>query len=196
MKYFVVFLLLLSVVSAFEYIDPGQPYSLTNVPKCYGDIEVKVDQQLTYDDAYYIIGCTQKINGRWKCSCDNVESHDLRIVPHVNYTNEFDVTAQYYVEPISGHEDDVTVVHSARRTLNFNNLRATYERPKEGFNWPEFPKGLDVVIIIFSIILVVGLFVGFTYLIVKVFFVDDEPVSDQLDDIELEEEFEELFKEI
>lgn len=170
-------------MNAVEYVDPGSQYTVTTVPICYDQIEIKVRGQVESNESLYsFVGCDQTKKDRWVCDCLSADAHEIILVTKPNITNEYDITVQYYTEPLRNIED-VNTRHSATRTFNYNDIKVTFYRPDEkkssGFFFPALPEGSQMTIIIFAILLLFGMFIFFVYVTFKVFFMDEKPKKEE-----------------
>jgi len=145
-----------------EAIPAGENYNFTKVPECFGDITIKVRAKTAFTTGEYnIANCNRAGTDDewqlWKCHCGFSES--IFLETNANTTNNYDIVVEYYIEPVNFtnvNETNPTKIdidnHSARRTLNFNNLSVGPFVEKKIFKMPEFSGGYMIATFITAIV--------------------------------------------
>lgn len=150
----VVFICLIQLVNGYT---AGELYTVTNITKCYGDLQIKVRGSDDIQDGEYdIVGC-QKENDLWTCDCESVNS--VNILTKDDTNNVYDITIEYYVAPITGDNTSVVTDEDNKRTKQFTNIGFKSLKKKESLKIPEFTGGFVILGIIGGVIIFIILIV-------------------------------------
>ncbi len=175
----VVFLCLIYTISAYT---AGEVYTVTNVSKCYGDLQVKVrSSDGIVDDEYSIVDCGTDDDNLWTCSC-NDDGNGIQILTNANITNVYDITVEYYIAPLV--DNDNISNDSNKRTKQFTNIGFKSVKKEEPFRLPAFEGGGVILGVVGGIILFIALAV---FLLWKFVFKGEGDISDRQMDKEIDD---------
>lgn len=143
-------------------LDSGTPYNVFEIPKCYGDSLVKIRAYNNIsNDKYSFDGCSKtscvqcKDNEElWKCSCIDGKALNITLNTADDLNNEYDITIEYYIEPIevllenetSDTEPTQADIENSnkKRVETITNLEfgaVEKKPPKEPIKWPSLGEG-------------------------------------------------------
>lgn len=193
--YLLLILLLFPFVSASVFVEAGSEHVLTTIPVCYDQIDIKVREQYNGNISLYgFKKCAEVSTDRWKCECSGNGENDIVLLTDPNSSNELDVVVQYYIKSIKGI-NDTNVRHSATRTLNFNDIRIAPEVIKSRFTL-NLPDGMDVLVVVVAVLVAFTVFGYLFFLLIRVFLSDDPMVKEEKKVESVEDELEDIFRDL
>ena len=172
MKYIILLLLLMPIVSAY---DAGTTIETFILPLCYGEATVLVDpdNRTAFGD-YEIVGCTETKLYLWSCKCNGPTSIYLKS-PNTT-KNIYNLKVQYYIARPTTEDMDIASPQSNMR-LNMKRVVVGLDPPKpivvKPFKWPEIGNTIKTIIAI-VIFIVAAIIVGMIYMAIKFLFGDDD----------------------
>ena len=152
--YFIVMFILLSSTVYAEGIS-GKPYKFIDVPSCYGDIQVKVNE-FTNVNRYAIINCTYVSGIEWSCPCMN----SLYILTPPDTETHFSIFVQYFISkpriipsPSVPPSNDEQYNEEIKRIKTINGIFIVPSIEDKTLNKEE-EKGILIILILVGVIFV------------------------------------------